>query len=64
MSPQPKVSLREETMDWLKERYPDAMSDAERVRMAINEMRNASSERIRALKMLEEEREKGGSDDE
>ena len=54
MSPQPKVSMNDEMMDWLKETYPGAMSDAERVRMAIQDARNAREERVEAKALVEE----------
>ena len=57
MSHSPKVSLNDDTYEWLQHRYPDAMSDAEAVRMAINEARNSQRDRIEALKRLEAERD-------
>lgn len=55
MSHSPKVSLNDTTYEWLQDRYPDAMSDAEAVRMAINEARNAHRDRVKAMKLVEKE---------
>jgi ABC-type ATPase involved in cell division len=41
------VTLDEETLSWLRETYPDALSDQEAIRMAINDSRTIiSSESI------------------
>lgn len=63
MSHSPKVSLNDDTYEWLQERYPDAMSDAEAVRMAINDARNAERERVAALRLAEDTSESKDGDD-
>ena len=41
------VTLDTETLSWLRETYPDALSDQEAIRMAINDSRTIiSSESI------------------
>lgn len=50
MTHSPKVSLNDDTYEWLQEEYPEAMSDAEAIRMAVNDARSAKEERIEALK--------------
>lgn len=58
MSHSTKVSFPDETHEWLKENYPDAMSDAERVRMAISDAREAKEERQKAIQALVQEQQK------
>lgn len=53
MSNSTKVSLPDEAYEWLRERYPAAMSDAERIRQAVNDARNAERERLEALQQME-----------
>lgn len=53
MSEQTKVAMNDLTYEWLKETYPDTKSDPERVRMAINDARNAPDERTGARALVE-----------
>ena len=57
MSEQTKVAMNDSTYEWLEETYPDAMSDPERVRMAINDARNAHDERAEAQELADEHRD-------
>jgi hypothetical protein len=38
------VTLGEETLEWLRENYPDSLSDQEALRMAVSDARHQHSD--------------------